>query len=354
MWLLTLRDLQYRRVRVVVVVILAAVVLSLLFLMTGLVNHFRHEPYDTTDAIGADHWVLAEGTSGPFTAGGAVPIALVAELGGQARAVVVARATLAPADAPDETAEAVLVGDEPGPFEATVARRALVQGRGFTGPGEMVVDRSSGFDVGDAVQLGPDALTVVGLTESTTVLAGLPLAFVELGTAQDLTFQSRAFASALLVEGDRPASTPPGTVVRSSDDVAEDALGPLEDAISSIDLVRGLLWLVAGVIIGAVVFLSALERQRDFAILRAMGTPKRSLLMGVAVQAVLIALAGAIVAMVIQRLLRPLFPLPVVVPAHAYWQIPLGAVIVALVAGAVGLRRVAAADPAHAFAGAGA
>ena len=68
--------------------------------------------------------------------------------------------------------------------------------------------------------------------------------------------------------------------MRSADDVAEDALGPLKDAIASVDLVRALLWLVTAVIIGAVVFLSALERQRDFAILRAMGTPKRTLLLG--------------------------------------------------------------------------
>ena len=44
MWLLTLRDLQYRRVRVLVVVALASVVMALLFLMTGLVNQFNHEP----------------------------------------------------------------------------------------------------------------------------------------------------------------------------------------------------------------------------------------------------------------------------------------------------------------------
>ena len=52
-WLLTLRDLQYRRLRVFVVVTLAAVVMALLFLMTGLVNQLEQEPYDTTAAIGA-------------------------------------------------------------------------------------------------------------------------------------------------------------------------------------------------------------------------------------------------------------------------------------------------------------
>jgi len=67
MWLLTLRDLQYRRLRVLVVVLLGAVVMALLFLMTGLVNHLQREPYDATAAIGGSRWVLAAGVSGPFT-----------------------------------------------------------------------------------------------------------------------------------------------------------------------------------------------------------------------------------------------------------------------------------------------
>ncbi len=116
---------------------------------------------------------------------------------------------------------------------------------------------------------------------------------------------------------------------------------------------RALLWVVTAVIIGAVVFLSALERQRDFAILRAMGTPRRALLLAVAAQAVLIAIAAAVVAMVLQRLIVPMFPLRVRVPGRALWQIPVGAVVAALLAGAAGLRRVASTDPASAFSGPG-
>jgi putative ABC transport system permease protein len=352
MWLLTLRDLQYRKVRVIVVVVLAAVVMALLFLMTGLVNQFRHEPYDATAAIGADHWVLPEGMSGPFTSGGAVPVALVAELGPTARPVVLGRGTIAPSDDPAESAEVVVVGGELADLQTTMAAPELVEGRSVGAAGEVVVDRATGFSVGDLVRLGPAELEVVGLTSRTSVLAGVPLVFVEVGVAQDLAFQNRTVATGVLVDGVAPAP-PAGTVVRSSDEVAEDALGPMKDAISSIDLVRALMWLVTAVIIGAVVFLSALERQRDFAILRAMGPSRRARPRAVVVQAVLIAVLAAVVAMVLQRLLVPLFPLPVIVPGRAFWTIPVGAVIAALVAGAAGLRKVATVDPAAAFSGPG-
>ena len=355
MWLLTLRDLQYRRVRVLVVVALASVLMALLFLMTGLVNQFNHEPFDATRAIGADQWVLAAGTSGPFTSAGTLPAELVDELGPDAQGVVVARGTISesvPGGVPDDTAEVVVVGGELDSLRTTMAAGALLEGRTVDGGDEVVLDRTAGFDVGDRLQLGPRVLEVVGLTKGTTVLAGIPLVFVEIGTAQDLAFQSRAVVSGALLGGD-PITPPPGTVVRSAEAVAEDALGPLEDAIASIDLVRALLWIVTAVIIGAVVFLSALERQRDFAVFRAMGTPKRALLIAVAVQAVVVALAGAAIAVGLHRLIIPLFPLTVRVPTQALWQIPLGAAAAALAAGVFGLRRVAATDPATAFAGQG-
>ena len=351
MWLLTIRDLQYRRVRLIVVVLLASVVMALLFVMTGLVNQFNLEPYDATESIGAEHWVLADGVSGPFTSAGTLPLALGKATLDDAAPVVVARGTMSE-DGSDDTTEVVVVGGEPAQLGTTMSAGSIVDGRAVAGPTEVVLDRTAGFDVGDRLQLGPQAVEVVGLTSDTTVLAGLPLVFVELGTAQDLSFQSRDVVSGFLLDTE-PATTPDGAVVRSADDVAADALGPLEDAIASVDLVRALLWLVTAVIIGAVVFLSALERQRDFAILRAMGTPRRALLGAVAVQAVTIAVLAALVALVLHRVILPLFPLQVRVPTKALWQIPLGAVIAALVAGAFGLRRVARADPASAFSGRG-
>ena len=274
-------------------------------------------------------------------------------MGAGAHGVVVARGTLS-ASPDDDGTEVVLVGGEPASLQSTMAVDALVEGQPVAAPDEIVLDRSAGYDIGDQA---PTRSTPRGGGRAHQRHDGprRPAARVR---------RARYCAGPGVPESSRwcracssttpPAAAPPGTVVRSADQVADDALGPLTDAIASVDLVRALLWLVTGVIIGAVVFLSAMERQRDFAILRAMGTPTRTLLVSVATQAVLIALIAAVVAIVLQRLLVPLFPLEVRVPARAMWQIPLGAVVVALVAGAVTLRRVASTDPATAFAGPGA
>ena len=129
---------------------------------------------------------------------------------------------------------------------------------------------------------------------------------------------------------------------------------PLERSISSVNLIRILLWLVAALIIGTMTYLSALERQRDFAVLKAVGASTRTLLASLALQAVLIALVSVVVAVVLQYFIAPAFPLKVRVPARAFWQLPLLALVISLVAGAVGMRRVARSDPALAFAAGGA
>ena len=348
MLLLTLRDLIYRRTRFIVVIVLGAVVFALLFVMTGLVEQFNREPFDTVEAIGADSWVIPDGVAGPFTALSAAPAASVDAVEAENKApVVTSRSGLA--DEPGAKAEEViLVGYEAGELGAP----PTVEGRAAAEPGEAVVDETLDLSVGDEVAVGGQPFTVVGETNRTTLLAGLPVVFVVLSDAQELTFGADDVISGVLVEGE-PSAIPPGAKTMSADEVAQSVLEPLEGAISSIDLVRALLWIVAAIIVGAVVYLSALERQRDFAVLKAVGAPNKALLGSLALQAVLVALLAVGVAAIIQIFLAQQFPLAVTVPARAFWQLPLFAVVMALIAGAVGMRKVLKADPSQAFAGAG-
>ena len=58
-------------------------------------------------------------------------------------------------------------------------------------------------------------------------------------------------------------------------------------------MIRILLWLVAALIIGTMTYLSALERRRDVAVLKAIGASTRQLGMSIALQGALVALAAA-------------------------------------------------------------
>ena len=345
--LLTGRDLQFRAVRFVVVTIGVTVVMALLFLMTGLIEQFNQEPFDAVDAVGASHWVVPEGVSGPFTASATLsPDTAAAVDGPDAAQILVARGSL---NAPGaEATEALVIGHEPG-----LGAPSPTDGRVAAASGEVVVDRTAGFEIGDEIALGATPLTVVGVHDDTTVLAGLPVVFLDIGEARVALFDGREVVTGVVLSGE-PEALSPGTAALTAHQVAADALGPLENAVSSVDLIRALLWMVAAIIIGAVVYLSALERQRDFAVLKAMGVPSRSLVISIGLQAVIIALSAVALAAVLQALIEPVFPLRVRVPAKAYWQIPLVAVVVAILAGLGGMRSVTRSDPAAAFAGPGA
>jgi ABC-type antimicrobial peptide transport system permease subunit len=84
-------------------------------------------------------------------------------------------------------------------------------------------------------------------------------------------------------------------------------------------------------------------------VLKAMGGRNGQLAGSLALQAALVALTAAVLATLLQLILVPVFPLTVRVPISAYWTIPLLAVVVSLLAGWAGMRRVAKADPASAF-----
>lgn len=345
MWMLTLRDLAYRRTRFLVVTIATSLVFTLLFLMTGLIEQFNREPYLMVERIGGRHWVVPSGTSGPFTSSSTITPELIDRLdtAGDETPVLVARGTLTLAG---EATEALVVGYAVG----GVVAPPTVEGRLPEGPGEVVVDESTGAGVGEEVLLGEAPLTVVGLTEDTTVLAGLPGVFLEIGEAQSAVFGGAPAVSAIVSDVE-PGPLPAELQVLTGDDVAADALGPLENAVSSIDLIRVLLWVVAAIIIGAVVYLSSLERTRDFAVLKAVGGTNRQLAASLGIQAVVVAVLAVALAAGLQALIVPVFPLKVRVPASALWQLPLLAVAVAGVAALAGMRRVRRTDPAAAFGG---
>jgi putative ABC transport system permease protein len=122
-------------------------------------------------------------------------------------------------------------------------------------------------------------------------------------------------------------------------------------AVNSITIVAILLWVVAALIVGSVIYLSALERLRDFAVYKAIGVPTGSIAAGLALQAVVVALSAVVVGVVLSALLGPIFPMQVIVPGYAYVILPVIAVVFGLIASGTGLHRAVSVDPAMAFGG---
>jgi predicted acylesterase/phospholipase RssA/CRP-like cAMP-binding protein len=344
--LLTRRDLQHRASRFASVVVGVSVVFTLLFLMTGLTEQFHREPRDTVAAFGADGWMVRDGASGAFTSAATMPSDTADEVdGATADPIVVGRHSLSHGATP---VDVVIVGFTPDGLGSP----ELVDGRAPADAGEIAVDKAAELSVGDTTAIGDQRYTVVGRTERTTLFAGMPLVYMDIEVAQSLLYRGQPLASAILVSGEAE-EIPDGFAVLEPAEIAEDATRPLERSISSVNLIRILLWFVAAMIIGTMVYLSALERRRDVAVLKAIGASTKVLGSSIALQGVMVALVAAAIAAVLQILVVPVFPLAVSVPPRALLQVPAIAVLVALAAGGVGLRKAVAIDPALAFAGAG-
>ncbi len=347
MWLATLRDLQWRMRRFAIAVIGTALVFAMTLILAGLSDSFRAEAGRTVQGLGADAWVMREGVYGPFTTVAAMPASTaeqVAKMPGVRRAdplLILHQTVVVP-----EVTDVNLIGYRTGGLGAPTR----VAGRLPEKAGEAVVDRSLRLQIGASFDLAGQSFTVVGRTSGRTINAGQPLIFVPIEDAQRAMLSGAQIATAVITEG-VPTTLPPGLIARSPAQTETDLLRPLANAIRSLDLTQLLLWLVAALIIGSVVYLSALERLRDFAVFKATGWSSTGLLGGLALQAVVLSVGAALLAIGVSQLLTPIFPLTIEIPMRAMLVLPVIALGVGLLASLAGLRRAMSVEPALAFGG---
>ena len=335
MLLLVLRDLQYRRWRVALTVVLMAIVMTLLFIMSGLVNQFNAEPGLATNRVaGAENWIVSEGTGGPFTSAQPIPAEQLAALPGEP--VLVTPGSIS-------GLRVSMVGRD----YTNATKPALLEGRFPQDFGDVVLDETAGYDLGDSVRFGAVEGTVVGLTDDATVLAGVPIAFVTLDFHREIALGGQELLLAKLT--DETPQLPAGLKLMTAEDVAADTLLPLDGAISSVTLVQVLLWLITIIIIAAIIYISALERTRDFAVLKAVGGKTRDLALSLLLQGIVMTIIAVVLAGLLQTLIAPSFPLKVRVATSAWLTIGGGATLAAVVAGMAGVTRVRRTAPAEAF-----
>lgn len=343
------RDLRWRWRRFVVALAGASLVFACTLLVTGLTNSLSEEINDSLAAIGADNWMIRDGVGGPLTSFRFLPEAQADRIGrlpGVERAdpFLFVRQTVRGSEGVVDTN---LIGHRAG----GVGSPPVVEGQPATRPGEIVVDESlDGSTVGGILDIGGRRFAIAGLTEGLTLYAGAPNIYLQLRDAQDLLVFGQRLSNVIVMRG-TPTTVPDDMRLMSTEEVADDVLRPLDKQIGAIAFAQKILWFVAAFVIGAVVYTSALERARDFAVFKATGMSSAYVLGGLAVQAVILSVASALLAIGVARLLTPFFPMWVLLSVDSYPFLFGEAVVVGLVASLFGARRAVSADPALAFAG---
>jgi putative ABC transport system permease protein len=346
-WLASRRDLGWRRRRLVIAVAAITLVLALTLLLSGFRDGIDVETGRTVAALGGTGFVVREGVSGPFTTVAQLDESVADDLAyipgiGRADPIVSIRHAIESSPVTD----VYLVGARPG----RLGSPHVDEGREPRAGGEAVLDARADRKVGDVVRLGGESFRVVGLVRGASVWAGVPLMFVTLADAQALVFAGAPSATAVVIRG-TPGRLPPGLQVLGPAQARADLKRPLANAITTIDLLRLFLWIVAAAIVGSVLYVSALERSRDFAVFKAFGTDTQDLVGTLLIEALVLAALSAGLAVVVSRLLAGLFPAVISFPARTLLALPLVAASVGIVGSLAGARRAVTVDPTFAFAG---
>src|SRR4029453_9448426 len=177
-WLISVRDLAWRRRRFAIAVAATGLVFALALLLSGISASFDNEIRRTTASFSADQWYVSAGTFGPFTAPSAFPesrVRAVRSLPGVVRAdpvAIVSATTTTPRRRSVNLIGAVPPGGGP-------AAEGLL-----TGARDALADASLGLGVGDELTLKGAVFIVRGVTHGRTYFAGIPTCVVAPGAAE--------------------------------------------------------------------------------------------------------------------------------------------------------------------------
>ena len=345
----TFADLRYRARQFLIAVIGVGLVLAVALAITGLADGFHSEIQNFVDSMGASSWVMSKAAQGrvtPFAAFPASDVAVVAREPGvrQASPFVFAASQAVRVNGSTSVQTVNLVGIAPKGLGAP----QIVSGHEISGSAQVVVDSKVTTQLGSTVMAGGHAYAVVGVVDGTTLLGGVPVVYMPVSSVDQVVAGGKPLVTAVLVRG-TPMHVPPGLVVVAPSSVVSSTMGQLKSAVSSIDNTRWLMWIIAAVIVASMLYVSALERKRDFAVLKALGSSSQTLFLSLVLEAVVVTLFAAVLAEIVASLLTPTFAQPIDITPDARLVLPLVSVVVGVVASGSALRRVTGADPAAAF-----
>ncbi|MDN5896050.1 MAG: ABC transporter permease, partial [Nocardioides sp.] len=213
------------------------------------------------------------------------------------------------------------------------------------GPGEVVLSEpiaeDLGLGAGDELKIGTATFTVAAVRGDAS-FSHVPVAWLELSDWQKVT----GSGSAATVVATDSGSAPDGYTAATVDDSLA-GIGSYTSENGSLQLIRGFLFAISALVIGAFFTVWTVQRSRDIAVLKALGASTSYLLRDAIGQAALLLLGGVLVGgaivAAVGAVARQAVPF-VLDPATI--GLPLVALILlGLVGAALAVRRVTTVDP---------
>ncbi len=326
-------------------------------IMAGVYRGMIDDAQALLDNSGADLWVVQQDTLGPYAEPSSLPddaYRSVRLTRGVEQAVNITYLTMQ-ARRGSQDVRTMVVGVAPGASTQPGWPRHLVAGRHLTHSHyEAVADIAYGFALGDRIQIRRKQYTVVGLTRRMVSSGGDPMIFIPLKDAQEAQFlkdndaiwQSRrrtqanpAFnrpgAPGVLdaVIASQSSNTSVNAVLvtlqpgHSADEVAQSIerwkrltaytradmqeilVGKLiSTSARQIGMFLAILAVVSAAIVAFIIYTLTMDKIREIAVLKLIGTRNRTIAWMIAQQALALGLIGFMVGKIAATLAGPAFP----------------------------------------------
>ena len=402
---LAYKDIRHHLGRFALTTLGIGLLLMIVMGMGGIYRGLVEEATLLMESIGADLWVVQEGTRGPFAEISKVPTNMVHRVAAvpgieSARGFV---SHTIQRERYGRRLRMVVVGlDWPvdkGEWLPLIAGRPFSQGHY-----EMIADTSLGLDLRERIALGKDEYTVVGLTRNLSGTGGDGLAFLTVSDSRAVQFDisgeairlersSRSARAANMDIGttqpailDRasglasgiPALGPPALsavmasvavgadpteileILSSWDDVSvftwegeRDLLlrGIVERTRKQILLFRTILTTVSAIIMALILYTLTLDKIHEIALLKLIGAPNRVILGLILQQAIVLGMLGYAFAYLIGQKIFPMFPRRVVLTQPDLLILAFIVLGISILASLIGVWRALLVSPNEALSG---
>ena len=242
-----------------------------------------------------------------------------------------------------------------------------VEGKAQPGPGEAIVPRVlgdlTGVELGDEVRVAGRPFTVAGLSEGTFSMAN-SVAFVTMDDLSDI-MSSFGSASYFLVDAE-PGVEGPVLAARIRDEVDKVNAIPREEFVANdwdVAMQMGLEIIGLMTFIGSAlailltaftVYTTTRRKERELAVMKALGVRDRAIYASVVLQACVIAILGSSLAAVLVAAAAPLTAaivpqVSLYVTSEALQRVVLISLVVAMLASPLPVRRLVHMDPMSVF-----
>ena len=369
-----LKDMAYRKARVVLTAIGVTVLISLILMLGGIMNGMRIQAKQYVESTGADIWISAEGSGGAFVGFSLLIPEYLAYLNMEEGLREKSASPLVFAQARpvihNKQGKAIVVGYQLGKLGGPTR---VVEGRLFTPSQfedyrpedkptpEVVIDEKMNLEIGERISIGGKDLKVVGKVKSLMFVLDTPLLFMDIRTAQDVLLGNYLHVNMMIAktaEGhtaeevaqklDEQGSIEARTLKQTLDDILKTYV---TEPMKAVQFLRVMLWLAAGIIVAMITYVTTLEKTQEIGVLKAIGASNRYVMSLLLKQVALMSVVGVMCGVILSYLFAAAAPIFVAINPVESGAVALISFIVCCGGGYLAGRKAATVDPMVAFRG---